>query len=254
MSPLADPWILRPKPDPRARARLLCFPYAGGGASLFRTWTDGLPPEIELCAVQPPGREARLGERPYARLDPLVAALVPALRGHLGTPFAVFGHSLGALVAFELVRALRRVGLPGPRWLFASAFRAPDLPDLQPPLHRLPEPVFWDELRRLNGTPSEVLDSDELRHLIEPTLRADFAVHETYVYSTGEPLDCPISAFGGDSDREVSADMVDGWRRHTRGDFIKRMLPGDHFFIHSSRALLLEALAADLERLLSRLD
>src|SRR5438552_2333015 len=155
-----DTWVLRPRPDPRARLRLFCFPYAGGGASQFRTWAEGLPPEVELCPVQLPGREGRLRETPFTRIAPLVAALVTALRGYLDTPYAFFGHSLGALVGFELARALRRTGGPGPRGLLVSAYRAPDLPDPDPPLHLLSSPAFWDELRRLNGTPPEVLAND----------------------------------------------------------------------------------------------
>jgi medium-chain acyl-[acyl-carrier-protein] hydrolase len=254
MATSMDAWILRPRPEPRARVRLFCFPYAGGGASPFRAWAGGLPPEVELCPVQLPGRESRLGEPAYTRLAPLVAALVTALRGHLDKPYAFFGHSLGALLAFELVRALRRAGAPPPRHLFVSGYRAPHLPDPEPPLHMLPGPALWDELRRLNGTPPEVLDNAELRRLIEPTLRADFAIDETYVYTPDEPLACPISAFGGLVDTDVSGEMLAAWRRHTHDSFALRMLPGDHFFIHSSRTLLLDALGQDLKQLPSALD
>ncbi|HEX9428198.1 MAG TPA: alpha/beta fold hydrolase [Candidatus Polarisedimenticolia bacterium] len=245
-------WILRPRPDPTARLRLFCFPYAGGGAAPFRVWADDLPADVELCLVQLPGREGRLNEPPYARITPLVAALVTALRGELGKPYAFFGHSLGALLGFELLRALRRVGAPSPRGLFVSGYRAPHLPDPEPPLHRLPGAALWEELRRLNGTPPEVLENAELRRLVEPTLRADFAIDETYLHTNEAPLTCPISAFGGISDREVSGEMLAAWRRHTEGSFELRMMPGDHFFIHASRPILLDALAGDLERLLSR--
>lgn len=154
---------------------------------------------------------------------------------------------MGALVAFELARTLRRNGAGPPLLhLFVSAYRAPHLPDPDPPLHPLPGPAFWDELRRLNGTPPEVLDNAELRRLVEPTLRADFAVHETYVHAPGEPLACPISAFGGLDDQEVDRGQLEAWRRHTHGPFRMRMLPGDHFFIHPSGDGLLEAIAEDL--------
>ncbi len=112
--------------------------------------------------------------------------------------------------------------------------------------------ALWEELRRLNGTPPEVLENAELRRLVEPTLRADFAIDETYLHTNEAPLTCPISAFGGISDREVSGEMLAAWRRHTEGSFELRMMPGDHFFIHASRPILLDALAGDLERLLSR--
>src|SRR5947208_15726994 len=108
MTPTADPWLTRPRPNPSARLRLFCLPFAGGGASAYHTWPEGLPGDVEVCAVQPPGREGRFREPAFARLRPLVTALTDALRPHLDRPFAVFGHSLGALVAFEWVRELRR--------------------------------------------------------------------------------------------------------------------------------------------------
>ena len=227
--------------------RLFCLPPAGSGASPFRAWARALPDGIELCPIQLPGREERLTERPYDRLAPLVDALAGALRDHLDRPFALFGHSMGALLAFELARALRRDGAGLPLLhLFVSGYRAPHLPDPDPPLHPLPGPAFWDEVRRLNGTPTVVLDNAELRRLVEPTLRADFAVHETYAHEPGEPLACPISVFGGLDDQEVSRGQLEEWRRHARGPFILRMLPGDHFFIHPSRDALLRAIAEDL--------
>jgi medium-chain acyl-[acyl-carrier-protein] hydrolase len=246
-TPRVDPWVLFPERRARAQVRLFCLPYAGSGASPFRAWAGALPSGIELCPIQLPGREERLAERPFERLAPLVEALADAVYSHLDRPFALFGHSMGALLAFELARSLRRPGAGQPlRHLFVSAYRAPHLPDPDPPLHRVHGSAFWDELRRLNGTPKEVLDNDDLKRLVEPTLRADFAVHETYVHAAGEPLTCPLSAFGGFDDLEVSRDMLEEWRRHTRGSFRLRMLPGDHFFIHPSRDGLLEAIAGDL--------
>jgi medium-chain acyl-[acyl-carrier-protein] hydrolase len=130
---LNDAWVLCPKPNPQARLRLFCFPYAGGGASRFRLWPDFLPPEVEVCAIQYPGREARLGESPFTQLSPLVQTLASALRLYLNLPFVFFGHSLGALACFELARQLRRQGQPEPLHLFVSGRRAPQVPNPDPP-------------------------------------------------------------------------------------------------------------------------
>ena len=141
-------WILRSKPKPKAHLRFFCFPYAGAGASACASWADLMPPEVELCAVQLPGRETRLREKPFVRLPALVRAVRESLRPYLHKPFAFFGHSMGALVSFELTRELRRARLPGPVHLFASGHRAPHLPDPDPPIHQLPASAMVAELRR----------------------------------------------------------------------------------------------------------
>jgi medium-chain acyl-[acyl-carrier-protein] hydrolase len=244
---MANSWITCLKSNPHALFRLFCFPYAGGAASAFYTWPDGLPREVQVCPVQLPGRESRLEEPPFTRLSPLVQALARAIRPYLDVPFAFFGHSLGALISFELARRLE----PTPRHLFVSGRRAPQIPDRASPIHQLPEIEFVEEIRRLNGTPEGVLQSAELRQLFLPLLRADFAVHETYVYAAGVPLDCPITAFGGRQDSSVSREALGAWRAQTRRSFTLHMLPGDHFFPHSSRALLLRTLSQELTRLLN---
>src|SRR5712691_623251 len=228
-------WVTCPKPNLHARLRLFCFPYAGGTASVFRAWSEHLPPEIEVCPIQLPGRESRLGEVPFSRLPPIVEALAPALRPYLDKPFAFFGHSMGALIGFELARHLRREGQSDPIHLFVSGHRAPQLPDPNPPIHQLPEPAFIQELRRLKGTSEAVLADPDLMELVMPMLRADFAVSETYLYTPEQPLACPITAFGGLQDKEVSRGEMDAWRVQTQQSFLLCMLPGDHFFLHASR-------------------
>ena len=226
------PWIAYHKPRPEARVRLYCFPHAGGGASIYRTWPGALPPQIEVLPVQLPGREARIREPAFTGLPPLIANLLPALgRGLLGGPVAFFGHSMGALIAYELARALRGAGSPRPLHLFVSARRAPDLPARTEPIHALPEPEFRQRLRELNGTPEAVLEHPELMELVGPTLRADFTLIESYEPVSAPPLDCPITAFGGVDDRDVSEEEVASWRRFTTAGFQLRMLPGDHFFL-----------------------
>jgi medium-chain acyl-[acyl-carrier-protein] hydrolase len=227
--------------------RLVCLPFAGGGAGAFRTWADALPLTVEVCAVQPPGRETRFREPPYARLAPLVAALADVLPPLFDVPVVLYGHSLGALAAFELARELRRRGGPVPAQLIVSGRVAPDVPPRPRPLHTLPGAEFRAELRRLNGTPAAVLDNDELMAAFLPVLRADFAAHETYEYREEPPLDCPILAVTGAADTLAPPDQLDGWRRHTRAAFEARVLPGDHFFLQTQRAALLQLLTRVLE-------
>jgi medium-chain acyl-[acyl-carrier-protein] hydrolase len=245
-------WVTCSRPRTQARLRLFCFPYAGGGASIFRAWPDDLP-GMQVCPVQLPGRENRLREPCFIRLEPLVQALVQALPPYLDMPYAFFGHSLGALIGFELARALVRENRSGPVHLFVSGHSAPQVQSLEPPIHQLPEPDFIKELRCLNGTPGEVLQHAELMALLLPVLRADFAINETYVYTPGTLLDCPISAFGGLQDNLASRDDLAAWRDQTRSTFTLRMFPGDHFFLHSARPLLLRAIVHDLAQSLSRI-
>ncbi|MFL5654926.1 MAG: thioesterase II family protein [Ktedonobacteraceae bacterium] len=246
ITPTVDPWIQFWQPKLQARLRLFCFPYAGGGASIFRTWSEILPPQIEVCPVQLPGRESRLLEAPFSHLFSLIEPLTQALLPYLDMPCAFFGHSMGALISFELVRYLRRQHGLSPVHLLVSARRAPQLIAPDPPIHHLPEPQFVEELRRLKGTPEEVLQTTELLQLLIPFLRADFALCETYLYTPGEALTCPVSVFGGLQDEEVSRDMLTAWREQTRGSFKLRLFVGDHFFLHAARASLLQALLQDL--------
>jgi medium-chain acyl-[acyl-carrier-protein] hydrolase len=233
-----DSWIAFRKPNPQARLRLFCFPYAGTGASIFRTWSDGLPADVEVCPVQFPGRGTRLLETPFTQLLPLIEALAQALVPLMDKPFAFFGHSLGALVGFELARQLRRQSGVQPVRLFISADLAPQIPHRDRPLHALPEGELLAELRRLNGIPGKVLEEAELMQMILPILRADFAVYETYVYSAEPPLNCPISTFGGLQDQRVSRGDLEAWRDQTNGSFSVRMFPGDHFFLNTTQPLL----------------
>ena len=242
-------WIDYLKPNPHAQLRLFCFPYAGGSASIFRTWVNDLPPDVEVCPVQLPGRENRLMEPPFIRLSSLVQALAQALFPYLDIPFAFFGHSMGALIGFELARELRRQNRRGPLHLFVSGHRAPQTPPLRPPIHQLAEAAFKEKLYDLHGTPQEVLQSAELMQLLLPLLRADFAVSETYIYSPETPLNCSISAFGGLQDKEVSYQDLEKWQDQTYRSFTLRKLPGNHFFVHSARELLLQGVFKDLTML-----
>ena len=241
-----NPWLAYHRPQEAARIRLFCFPYAGGGASLYRTWAQGLPPQVEVCPVQLPGRENRIREEPFRRMETLVEALAAGLAPLLDRPFAFFGHSMGSLIAFELTRHLVRERGLSPAHLFVSGHRAPQLPPRDEPIHPLPDEEFLAKVFELNGTPEEVRTDPELRALFLPILRADFELCETYGYQEAAPLPCPVSAFGGLGDHHVPREDLQAWQEQSQGRFVLRMLPGDHFFLTSAEPLLLRTLGQEL--------
>ena len=182
----------------------------------------------------------RLKEPAFTRLSPLVRVLATALHPVLDVPFAFFGYSMGALISFELARYLRHADMPEPIHLLVAAHRAPQLPDRRPPIHHLSDDVLLDRLTQLGGTPQEILQQTELMKIMLPIIRADFALCETYSYAADEPLDYPITAFGGLKDTSVSEQELQAWREQTRNTFALHMIPGDHFFIRSHVQALLE--------------
>jgi medium-chain acyl-[acyl-carrier-protein] hydrolase len=246
---MANGWLSIPKPNPQARVRLLCFPYAGGGVFEYRAWAFGVPPEVEIGAVQLPGREARLREAPFTKLDELCGALAQILAPYLNKPFAFFGHSLGAIVAFELIRQLRRQNGVRPVRLFASGSRAPQIPDPYPPIHHLPDDDLVREVSgRYDGMPREILENAEMLALLLPALRADFAMSDTYVYTEEAPLDCPISCLGGLQDSCSPREHLEAWRQQTRSAFALNLFEGDHFFLKTSHLPLLQMVGAQLRQ------
>jgi medium-chain acyl-[acyl-carrier-protein] hydrolase len=188
-------------------------------------------------------------EAPFKSLPPLVDAMLPPLLPYFNKPFAFFGHSMGAMLCFELARQLRNATGREPVQLFVSGQRAPQIPRTTPDTYNLPDPAFIDELRRLNGTPREVLENPELMNLLLSLLRADFELVQSYVYRPGPALSCPIVAFGGVDDVDIPRHAVASWREQTIDSFSMHMFPGDHFFIHSSQALLLQNLSEHLRRI-----
>jgi medium-chain acyl-[acyl-carrier-protein] hydrolase len=230
---------------PDATLRLFCFPYAGGNASTFQKWAGRLPPDVAIYAIQLPGRVNRLKEPPFTRIPPLVEVLSAELLPLLDRPFALFGHSLGALVSFEIARQLARSDRT-PRHLFVSGRRAPYLDDQDAPRYLQNDEDFLATLHDLQGTPPELLEHAELLELMLPTLRADFELAETYRYAEGPPLRCPITVFGGRDDEESEGDRLEAWRVHTTERFAVHMLEGDHFSIQTSADDLLRRLGADL--------
>lgn len=239
--PPVDPWLPFRKPRPGSKLRLFCFPYAGGGASIYRGWQEELPPTIEVCAVQLPGREGRLREAPVPDLLKLVSMIAGGLAPHLDMPFAFFGHSMGSWIGFELCRELRRRGGPAPRRLVVSACPAPHLPD-DDATHNLPDDALIDRLRDIGGMAPEILAHRELMEMILPVFRADAAVTETHQHAEEPPLDLPLAVFGGLSDEKATREQLEAWQRHTTGAFSIHLFPGAHFFLQSERARVLEVL------------
>ena len=240
-------WIRFPKPNPQARLRLFCFPYAGGGASLFRGWPAALPATIEVCPIQLPGREDRLREAPFDRLDVLVQVLRSVMWPYLDKPFALFGHSMGALISYALARQLSRSPGLAPTRLLVAGQQAPHLPDAEAPLHSLPASQFLAEThRRYQSIPEAVWQDEEFMGLLLPLLRADFTLVETFTYTNADPLTSPISAFGGLEDASVTQQGVEAWREQTQGAFKLHMLPGNHFFLNQNASALLDAITQDL--------
>jgi len=244
----AGAW-LPPRRREGGAIRLFALPYAGGDTSIFARWDDELPREIELCPVQLPGRGRRALEPAYDELGPLVGALADALAPVVGEPFALFGHSMGALVCFELARELRRRGRPLPCHLLASGRPAPQLPRRYGPLSHLPDAEFVDQLHRRYGyaRPPDDGQLAELLALMVPTLRADVKVSDGYTYADEAPLDCPITAFGGLADATVTRDELVAWQHQTRARFETRMLPGGHFYLESEWGFLVRFIANTLQ-------
>lgn len=230
---------------------LLCLPHAGGGVRIFRGWSEELGPDIVVKPVALPGRD---GDPRTARhgMTALLDDLTDDLQDRIEAPYALFGHSLGAVIAFELARRLSTEGRPGAPVLLIVSGSAPPLQVAKSSRHRhlLPDDEFAEEVEKLGGTPSGALDDPDVREILLPQLRADFAVAETYDPETTGGGDltvpCPISALVGNTDRTVDHSTVGEWSAHTTSSFRQRTLPGDHFLLDSARPYLLRALRTDL--------
>jgi len=247
------PWIAWSDASSAPRLRLLCFPYAGGGPAVFRRWPQLFSREVEILAVQMPGRAARMAEAPYRTVADMVSDVVAGLAASSDAPFALFGHSLGGLVAFEVCRALRRRAAPLPEQLFVSATPAPHLPRRDRSTSALSDAALVDRIRRWNGTPPEVLGNREMMELVLPGIRADLAAVDVYEHEAEPPLDLPVTVFGGHADRMVERSSLDAWSAHTTAEFRLEMVPGDHFFLTTHETVLVALLQEMLDPLLRRL-
>ena len=248
-----NPWLACIQTNPHAKLRLFCLPYAGGSTAIYRPWMMQLPKAVEVWSIQLPGRAMRIREEPITDMKTLVGKIALAMADYLDKPFVVFGHSMGSRIGFELSRKLRRNGLAQPVRLFASGSSAPHFPDPDPPIHALPDVEFLTEVRRFNGMPPEALESPELLELLLPSLRADFALCETYVYYDESPLDHSVSAYGGLFDTDVTREGLEAWAEQTTDQFTMRMFPGDHFFLQTAQNLFLQMLNEELHQILGEL-
>jgi medium-chain acyl-[acyl-carrier-protein] hydrolase len=246
---LSRTWIACPRPRPDPTARLLCFHHAGGSPAAFRPWVDELPAHVELLVVRLPGREARLRETPLTRVPEIVGPLAKALAPLTeGVRMVCFGHSLGALLAFELARELRRQAMPSLAALVVSGRNAPGF-GRQLALHKLDDRQLVAEVQRIyGGIPQAILDEPELLKLTLPVLRADLTINETWVLDDDPPLDCPLRAYAGADDPRVGAAGLEAWGRHTTASFEWAQVQGDHFYLAPpvGKRVILAKLAAVL--------
>ena len=227
------------------RRRLFCMPYAGGGVAPYRLWHRSLPDDIEVYAASLPGRESRLRETPLQSIAAMVAYVLPAIEASTDLPYAIFGHSMGALMAFELTAALEASGLRAPSRLFVSARRSPDEPDPKTPVHALPEAQFLDELQaRYGAIPDAVRNEPELLELLLPVLRADIKAVETYVPTLGARVRCLVNVYGGHDDTHPFPSQLPMWQRVSDQPMRIRMFEGDHFYLNAHREALTEDIAS----------
>ena len=247
-SPLMQRWISPRDLRPNARMRLFCLPHAGSGAAGFHRWKAELRRyDIDVCPVMLPGRETRLAEPPVRNANALISSLMATSETLLDRPYAIFGHSMGALLALAWTRAIESAGLPLPRWLIVSGRNAPHA---QPPpvlLHRLPDREFVAQLEQRYGSMAPgLLDDPELRAIFLPILRADLTLVETFPAAPPHGLACPLLALAGQNDRAVTDLGLENWRAYTAAGFRRERLPGGHFFHLAEGQSALLALIAEL--------
>lgn len=240
-------WVTFGVPDPLTH-RLVCAPYAGGGASTYRSWPEYAAPGVGVVALRPPGRETRLDEPPVCSVAQMVQDLVRDLEqiAHDEVPYSLFGHSLGAIVAFELAHEILDRGWPPPQRLIVSGRCAPHVRHGIPGISHLSDDAFLTRLHELGGLSEEILQAEELVALLLPSLRADFVAAESYTWTGRPSLPIPISAFGGDHDDSVSAAQIEAWGDLTHAGFRHMLLDGDHFFLRPRAAELVEMVCRHL--------
>lgn len=240
MTSTASPWLRRPLPRPTARVSLVCCPHAGGSAAFYTAWARLLPPHVELVAVQYPGRQDRLTEPAAKSMDELAGAVAEALRAdRTDREHVLFGHSMGASVAWETALRLEASGA-GPRHVVVSGRPGPHR---QRPgtVHLRDDDGLAAELRRLDGTHAALLDDPEVRAVLLPAVRSDYRLIETYRPDTAARLRCPLTAVTGDRDEEATVAEVAAWRSATSGAFSSLVLPGGHFYLVAQAGRVVDA-------------
>jgi medium-chain acyl-[acyl-carrier-protein] hydrolase len=243
-------WFESLSSAPTPSLRVFCFPYAGGNIYGFRRWQRCFPNDIDLCLVHLPGRGKRIGDQMFTRLTLLVQTIADLIMREPQPPYALFGHSMGALISFELARELRRRCFAASRRLFLSGRSAPNVAGREAPIFNLPEEAFIAEVRKFNGTPNEVLEHPETRKLFFPVLRADLEMLDTYEYRPEERLSSPITVYGGLQDSDAPEESLRAWEEHTSASCEVKMFAGDHFFILSPGIEFVDVFLRDVLRTL----
>lgn len=231
-------WLKRYRPSDAPRLRLFCLPHGGGTAAFFRSWAEALPAEVEPVAVQYPGRQDRLAESCVADMDTLADAVAEALTPLLETPFALFGHSMGATVGYEVTRRLEDRGTP-PLRLFASGQATPFAERTGRPLHHEDDATMLAGVRGLGGAYETLADDPDLLEVVLPSLRADLRLMETYRPTPGARIGTPVTVYAGGTDPGVTVAQAAAWREATTGGFALRTFPGGHFFLTEHQRELL---------------
>ena len=240
---------MRSAPNDRSKVRLVCFPYAGTGASIFQSWPSWLPRDVDMCAIQLPGREMRFREQPHTSYMPIVEETARALESYLDQPLVLFGYSLGAILAYELAHYLRQAFQTNVTRLIVAARVAPQIIEHRDPFfHTLPDGPFLEQVAKLGGMPQAILQNEELMSFLLPVLRADFQINEMYHYEVRPPLTCDMTVLRGAADPLMTYDQVAQWQDETTGQFCLRTLPGGHFFMLETQKLFTQLIQRDLQK------
>lgn len=250
---MQNKWFIIPKPNVNADLRLICFPYAGGNASTYMSWVQSLPANVELVIVQAPGRGMRMCEPAFTDMQDLVSDLMKSMPKVLNKPYILFGHSLGSRIAFELMSQLKTFSYALPQHFIASGSRGPHIKSNKKPIFHLDEPEFIAELKKLSGTPVDVLENKELMELFLPLLRADFEIADKYCYAATADFNCPISVLGGEDDIEISLLQLESWGELFTSKPEVYLLPGNHFFIDSNKDLVLQKVTRIIDMSLKKI-
>lgn len=245
---LKNKWILCPQKQPDAKLRLFCFPFTGGGESIFYNWPKYFPDDIEVITIRLPGRESRINEKPYRKMVKLVGDLADGILPLFDKPFLFFGHSMGAHISFYLARHLRKKNMPHPSYIFASGARAPHLQatDSETLNYKMDDNEFIGKLNEQGSIPKEIYRNRKILEFVLPVLRADMEILNTTKYTEEAPLDCSISSFGGVYDNKVSRDDSEAWKKHTCGDFRLSMFPGKNLFLNTQQRHVIDAIIRDI--------